>query len=85
MTLSQLKRGDSAVITRVDAPDNTVAKLAARGIVAGTNINILVSGNPCLISTHNDKWALSHLEASGIHVSHKPSLTSKIKSTLSWA
>ena len=85
MTLSQLKRGDSGVITRVNTTDVILAKLASRGIVPGARVNILVQGNPCLIATNNDEWALSDQEASGIHVTRDGGAVSKLKSFLNWS
>jgi Fe2+ transport system protein FeoA len=85
VTLSQLKRGDSALITRVEATDSTLARLASRGIVPGTYVDILISGDPCLIATSNDEWALSNVEASGIHVTCEVRLASKLKALFSWS
>ena len=85
MILSQLKSGDSGLITRVDTTDVILAKLASRGIVPGAHVNILVQGNPCLITTNNDEWALSDQEASGIHVTRDGSAVSKLKSLFNWS
>jgi len=85
VTLSQLKRGDSAVITRVNTTDIILAKLASRGIVPGARVNILAHGNPCLIATNNDEWALSESEASGIYVTRDGGAGSKLKSLFNWS
>lgn len=85
MTLSQLKSGDSGLITRIDTADVVLAKLASRGIVPGARVSILVHGNPCLIATNNDEWALSDHEASGIHVTRDGGVVSKLKSFLNWS
>lgn len=69
MTLSKLRRGDSAVITKLDNSHNVSARLAARGIVPGVNFKLVTAGDPCVIGLENDKWALSKIEASLIHVS----------------
>jgi Fe2+ transport system protein FeoA len=69
VTLSNLRHGDRAIITRIDASDPAVAaKLAARGIVPGTPIGILRAGDPILIGIDNDRWAINGVEASHIHV-----------------
>ena len=69
MTLSNLKRGDRAVITDIRTPDpRAVARLAARGVVPGTEICVVHSGDPLLIGIDNDRWALNRIEASGIYV-----------------
>lgn len=69
MTLSNLKHGEHAVITRIDADDpRLTAKYAARGIVPGTNIDILRAGDPILIGIDNDRWAINGPDAARIHV-----------------
>ena len=68
MTLANLKHGDRAVITHIELDAGDTARLAARGIVPGTRLGILQSGDPVLIGIDNDRWALNRLEAAAIHV-----------------
>ncbi len=69
VTLSNLKYGERAVITRIDTGDPVfTAKYAARGIVPGTNIGILRAGDPVLIGIDNDRWAINGPDAARIHV-----------------
>ena len=69
MTLSKLKHGDRAVITAIDTADSAaIGKLAARGIVPGTRIGVLRTGDPLLIGIDNDRWAINRSEATSIHV-----------------
>ena len=69
MTLSNLKYGDRAVITQIDADDpRLTAKYAARGIVPGTNVGILRAGDPVLIGIDNERWAINGPDAARIHV-----------------
>ena len=69
MTLAKLKLGDRAVITHIDSGDGgAAARLAARGIVPGTQIGVLRAGDPCLVGIENDRWALNGNEAERIHV-----------------
>jgi Fe2+ transport system protein FeoA len=78
VTLSKLRRGDSAVITKLDNSNNVSARLAARGIVPGVNFELVTPGDPCVIGVENDRWALSETEASLIHVSPENSNQSSI-------
>ena len=69
MTLSNLKYGERAVITHIDADDpRLTATYAARGIVPGTNVGILRAGDPILIGIDNDRWAINGPDAARIHV-----------------
>ena len=64
-----MKPGERAVITHIDSGDGqTVAKLAARGIVPGISTVILRSGDPLLVGVENERWAINAAEASCIHV-----------------
>ena len=69
MTLSNLRHGDRAIITHIDAADpHTTARLAARGIVPGTTVGVLRAGDPILIGIDNESWAINGREAAQIHV-----------------
>ena len=69
MTLSNLKGGDQAIVTHVDAgAPEVAAKYAARGIVPGTTIGVLRAGDPLLVGIDNERWAINRLEAALIHV-----------------
>lgn len=69
MTLSGLKVGERATITYVDSLEPMlVAKCAARGLVPGTRVGILRTGDPILISIDNEHWAINRPDASCIHV-----------------
>ncbi len=82
MTLSKLRRGESAVITKLDNSHQVSANLAARGIVPGINLELVTAGDPCVIGVDNDKWALSQVEASLIHVSPAKSMQRSLFSKL---
>ena len=69
MTLSKLKHGDRAIIISIGDDDaNSMARLAARGIVPGTQIGVLQAGDPLLIGIDNERWALNRFEAATIEV-----------------
>ncbi len=69
MNLSNLKRGARAVITRIEADDPRIAaKYAARGIVPGTSVGILSTGDPVLVGIDNERWAINRFDASRIQV-----------------
>ena len=85
MTLSKLRRGESATITKLDNSHRVSANLAARGIVPGINLELVTAGDPCVIGVDNDKWALSRVEASLIHVAPTKSIQrSLFAKLLSW-
>lgn len=72
LTLSKLRHGDRAVITHIDPADpSTTARLAARGIVPGTELGVLRAGDPVLIGIDNERWAINGNEAAHIHVDLK--------------
>ncbi len=69
MNLSNLKRGARAVITRIEADDPQItAKYAARGIVPGTSVGILGTGDPVLVGIDKEQWAINRFDASRIQV-----------------
>ena len=68
LTLAKLKLGDRAIITRIEMPEKQIARLAARGIVPGTSIGVIRSGDPVLIGVDDDRWAIEQNEAAAIHV-----------------
>lgn len=64
-----LKHGDRAIITYVEADQpRLAAKYAARGIVAGTSIDVVRAGDPLLLSVDQDRWAINLADAAHIHV-----------------
>ena len=46
--------------------------LAARGIVPGVRLEVLQTGDPCLIGIDSDRWALNGTEAASIFVDVLP-------------
>lgn len=71
VTLSNLKVGDRATITLIDAEEPLlVAKCAARGLVPGISVGIVRDGDPVLISVDDVHWAINRPDAACIHVEH---------------
>jgi len=69
LCLATLPRGARALITAIESHDAmATAKLAARGIVPGVCLEVLQTGDPCLIGIDSDRWALSRSEAASIQV-----------------
>lgn len=70
MTLSELSRGETAVITRIRSPDPKMReKLHARGLLPGAEVALMQAGNPIVVGLEHSRWALNHGEASHIEVS----------------
>ncbi|MGE4616099.1 MAG: FeoA family protein [Gammaproteobacteria bacterium] len=69
LNLSNLKRGSRAVITRIEADDPQItAKYAARGIIPGTSVGILGTGDPVLVGIDKQQWAINRFDAARIQV-----------------
>ena len=70
MTLSELSRGETAVITQIRSPDPRMReKLHARGLLPGAEVALMQTGNPIVVGLEHSRWALNRNEASHIEVS----------------
>ncbi|MCZ6664911.1 MAG: FeoA family protein [Gammaproteobacteria bacterium] len=84
MNLSNLKRGARAIITRIEGDDPQItAKYAARGIVPGTSVGILGTGDPVLVGIDKEQWAINRFDASRIQVDLLEEPTRSVLSFLS--
>ncbi|MSR15002.1 MAG: ferrous iron transport protein A [Gammaproteobacteria bacterium] len=70
-TLATLDHGDSAVIVAV-TESKIAARLGARGMVPGTELQVLRGGDPLLVGLDGARWALSALDAAMIQVESRP-------------
>lgn len=70
MTLSELSRGDTAIITQIRSPDPEMReKLHSRGMLPGTELSVMQTGNPLVVGIERSRWALNRNEAAHIEVS----------------
>ncbi len=72
-TLDDLRRGDTGVIIAV-TESKAAARLGARGMVPGTELQILRGGDPLLVGLDGATWALSALDAALVQVESRPRL-----------
>jgi len=72
-TLANMSHGESAVIVAVTEP-KAAARLGARGMVPGTELEVLRGGDPLLVGMDGTRWALSALDAATVQVIPKPRL-----------
>ncbi len=68
-TLASLRHGDRALIVDIGEGDPKLgAKLAARGVVPGVEIGVLLSGDPLLLTIDETRWAVTRSDADLVHV-----------------
>lgn len=65
--LADLKHGQLAVVVAVHEV-KLAARLAARGLVPGTELEVLRGGDPMLVRLDDSRWAVSGLEAALVEV-----------------
>jgi Fe2+ transport system protein FeoA len=65
--LADLKHGQIAVVIAVHEV-KLAARLAARGLVPGAELEVLRGGDPLLVRMDNSRWAVSGLEAALVEV-----------------
>jgi Fe2+ transport system protein FeoA len=58
LRVSQLGRGDLGLVTGVDAPDETVSRLAALGLAPGAALRVLRSGAAVAVAVGESRLAL---------------------------
>ena len=69
-TLAELQSGDCAEVVDVSPSEpGFVATMAARGVVPGTVISIVRTGDPLLVAVDESRWALNQIDATRISVS----------------
>lgn len=56
--VSHLARGASGLVTCVDAPEDTVARLAALGLVPGTALRVIQCGSSVAVAVGETRLAL---------------------------
>lgn len=66
--LSNLKKGDKAVIVNIEPGESEKKKFASLGIVEKANVQIYKTGNPLLVDTAGTRIALGALTAEKIYV-----------------
>ena len=82
MTLIELSRGETAVITQIRSPDLKMReKLHARGLAPGAEIALMRAGNPIVVGLEHSRWALNRSEA--LHIEVSP-LNIRLKKRRSW-
>ena len=68
-SLSSLGHGDRALVVNIGTSDPKLgAKFAARGLVPGVEIGVLLSGDPLLLSVDDARWGITRKDADLIHV-----------------
>lgn len=65
--LAGLQHGQHALVLAVHEA-KLAARLAARGLVPGTELEVLRGGDPMLVRLDDSRWAVSGLEAALIEV-----------------
>jgi Fe2+ transport system protein FeoA len=58
LRVSHLGRGDLGLVTAVDAPDDTVARLAALGLSPGTALRVIQGGSSVAVAVGASRLAL---------------------------
>jgi Fe2+ transport system protein FeoA len=82
MTLIELSRGETAVITQIRSPDLKMReKLHARGLAPGAEIALMQAGNLIIVGLEHSRWALNRFEA--LHIEVAP-LNVRLKKRRSW-
>ena len=73
-TLAALRHGETATLVEIDdAAPALIARLAVRGLVPGTTLKVLRSGDPLLVLVDDSRWALTKADADHIYVEAAPS------------
>jgi Fe2+ transport system protein FeoA len=72
-SLATMVHGERAVIVAV-TESKAAARLGARGMVPGTELQVLRGGDPLLVGVDGTQWALSALDAAMIQVELRPRL-----------
>ncbi|MCG6869928.1 MAG: ferrous iron transport protein A [Gammaproteobacteria bacterium] len=82
MTLIELSRGETAVITQIRSPDLKMReKLHARGLAPGAEIALMQAGKLIVVGLEHSRWALNRSEA--LHIEVSP-LNVRLKKRRSW-
>lgn len=73
--LSDLRRGQSAVVSSIEGLRSFRRRLLEMGLVPGTEVtvvNVAPLGDPLFIEVRGSRWSLRHDEAAEILVSSEP-------------